>query len=127
MSWPKFQNTDHFLEYHADHYDILETLRRIILSCSDHIQETIRYNTPFYDYKGMFLYLSLNKKYIYVAFVQGILMSDEDGAFALNNLKQIRQIHYRSVKDIDEEVLRKYIFEALLIQDEKQKMKKRSG
>lgn len=127
MAWPKFQSTEHFLEYHAEHSAILETLRRIVLSCSDHIREGIRYNTPFYDYKGMLLYISLNKKYVYIGFVHGISMSDEAGVFASNTLKQIRQIHYKSLRDIDEEVLRNYVFEAMLIQDEREKLKKKRG
>jgi hypothetical protein len=103
--------------------------RKLLLSFSP-IIEKMRYGVPFYDYKGMLLYLvRFQKTKLVIGFCNGIMMSDEAGILrADEGQTQIKHWFFEKDKKIDELLLSQYIHEAMLINDfiadQKKKKKK---
>ncbi len=112
-----------------EHQEKLIRIQRLILSCSPHIVEKIRYKIPFYDYYGrMLCYLNpLKNGNIDLGFCQGNCLSDAHGVLQVKNRTQIRSIEITELTP-DDEVLRETLHEALLVneilQNEKKKKKK---
>jgi hypothetical protein len=103
--------------------------RRLLLSFSP-ITEKMRYGLPFYDYKGMLLYMvRLQKIKLVLGFCNGNMMSDEAGVLrADEGQTQVKHWIFEKDKKIDESLLSQYIHEAILINDfiadQKKKKKK---
>jgi len=114
-----------------EHYQpIFKRLQQIVLQSAPNIEERIRYGIPFFDYYGWMCYLSPLKKDkgVYIAFLRGFELSNEQGILEANGRTMIKSITYTHVKDIQEEPLREIIQEALLLNEEyfsKKKSKKK--
>lgn len=93
--------------------------RKLLLSFS-HLTEKMRYGgIPFYDYKGMMLYMCIfQKTKLAIGFCNGYMMSDEAGVLrADEGQTQIKHWFLEKDKKIDEVLLSQYIHEAMLIND----------
>ena len=96
---------------------IVDVLRDYILHFDSEIIETFKYQCPFFMFKGMFCYLTFDKKIKTVAlgFVKGYKLEDRYGLVSTDR-KQIRKLHFKEVEDIDEEILQYYFKQALTFQ-----------
>jgi hypothetical protein len=122
MQQVSFKSVEEFLEYlPADELEITELLRETIFNCVPGIKEKLSYNVPFYKKnKGMFFIWPASvlwgskKSYkgVRFGFQQGYLMNDELDYLKKEGRKQIYMRDFISVKDVDLEILRAYIFEA---------------
>ncbi|NDC31296.1 MAG: DUF1801 domain-containing protein [Bacteroidetes bacterium] len=103
-----------------------QELRPLILSVSSEIQESIKFNAPFYTYKGFLLYFSVIKKgnKLVLGFCDGHLMSDEENILQANEGQtQIRHWVLQLEGLEKHDVLLRYINEAILIKEELYKLK----
>lgn len=99
---------------------ILIELRHLIISSHPKMIETWKYKTPFYVYKGMFCYLSVDKKTnrVYVGFCDGYLMAKEIESPDIEDSKMIKKIfvNEKTIKS-NMETLRFLLQEAIYIKD----------
>jgi hypothetical protein len=85
----------------------------------------IRYRVPFYDIKKWLCYLNIQKKGgVELCFLHGRWMADPQGALDAKGRVQIYGITYRSLEQIDEEVLQILIEEAIEIDEKFSKLKR---
>lgn len=102
-----------------------QELSPLILSVSSEIQESIKFNAPFYTYKGFLLYFSVIKKgnKLVLGFCDGHLMSDEENILQANEGQtQIRHWVLQREAREKHDVLVRYIHEAILIKEERYKI-----
>lgn len=98
---------------------LMSELRRIIHATIPDVEESIKYTVPFYTRKGLLCYLSplKTKDGVYIGFAKGNQMSDEAGAFTGKELKQIRHLEYRSLRQIKIRLLKEYLQEAVMLNE----------
>lgn len=128
-----FSSVDEFLDYLPDHeLKIAERLRKIIFDCVPGITEKLSYNVPFYKMnKGMFfiwpasILWGKTKSYegVRFGFQQGYLLTDDQNYLDKGNRKQVYYRDFLTIRDIDTDLLRSYIFEALIIDGQFKKKK----
>jgi hypothetical protein len=130
-----FRSVDEFLDYlPADELKITERLRKLIFDSVPGITEKLSYNVPFYKMnKGMFfiwpsaVLWGKTKSYkgVRFGFQQGFLLTDDADYLDKGDRKQVYYRDFLSLKDIDSDLLRTYIYEAAIIdaQFKKQKTK----
>ena len=96
---------------------IVDVLRDYILGLNEEIVETFKCQCPFYMFKGMFCYITFDKKNKIVAlgFVKGYKLEDKFNILSTDR-KQIRKLHFRTVEDIDENKLKYYFKQAVVLQ-----------
>lgn len=104
-------------ELGSDNSIIVDVLRDFILDLNTEIVETFKYQCPFFMYKGMFCYITFDKKIKTVAlgFVKGYKLDDKYGLLSTDR-KQIRKLHFKSIEELDEKVLNYYFKQAIAIQ-----------
>ncbi len=125
MQSVSFKDVEEFLDFlPADELEITEALRELIFNCVPNITEKLSYNVPFYKkHKGMFFIwpaaiLWGNKKTytgVRFGFQQGYLVNDELNYLDRGDRKQVYYKDFNSIKEMDEDVLKTYIFEAVEI------------
>jgi hypothetical protein len=98
--------------------DTFNSVRMLILTFPE-IKETFRYKSPFYDYKGMMLYMGPYKKKRFVlGFCNGNRMRDETGILKNDaGQTQIRHLEFFSGQPINQELLVEYIAEAMQVNE----------
>ena len=122
-----FRNIDEFLEFlPIEELNVVKQLRKIIFDCVPNITEKLSYNVPFYKKnKGMFFIwpasILWGKKKSYsgvrLGFQQGYLLEDDLNILNKGDRKQVYYLDFTNLKDIDVDVLKTYIFDAVLIDE----------
>lgn len=133
MQSVSFNSVDEFLDYMpANELKIVERLRKIIFDCVPDITEKLSYNVPFYKKnKGMFfiwpesILWGKTKSYkgVRFGFQQGFLLADDINYLDKGERKQVYYKDYLTLKDIDTDLLKSYIYEAVLVDDQFSKKK----
>lgn len=128
-----FRNVEEFLEYLPDdERRIVNALRKIILDCMPNGKEKLAYNTPFYYQHKRVCYLwpssvpwgGIKERGIVVlGFCKGQILSDDIGYLNKDGRKEIATRRFTSVKDIDADLLKQYLYEALFIDEQTAKAK----
>lgn len=123
-----FRNVDEFLEFLSeDELKVAELLRKIIFACLPHVTEKLAYNVPFYKHHKNFCFIwpasvlwGKTKSYagVRLGFTNGNLMQDETGYLDKGDRKQVYWKDFKSIKEIDIELVRSYIFEAIMIDEQ---------
>ena len=123
-----FRNVDEFLEFLTeDEIKTVNLLRKIIFDCVPNINEKLSYNVPFYKKnKGMFFIWPASvlwgKKKSYsgvrFGFQQGYLLRDDLNILIKGNRKQVYYLDFLNSNDIDIDILKTYIFDAVLIDEQ---------
>ncbi len=129
----RFNSVDEFLDYlPADELKITERLRKIIFDCVPYIKEKLSYNVPFYKInKGMFFIWPASvlwgkaKTYTGVrfGFQQGYLLTDDTNYLDKSNRKQVYYRDFNQLKEIDTDLLKSYIYEAVAVDEQFKKNK----
>ena len=129
----RFNSVDEFLDYlPADELKITERLRKIIFDCVPYIKEKLSYNVPFYKInKGMFFIWRASvlwgkaKTYTGVrfGFQQGYLLTDDTNYLDKSNRKQVYYRDFNQLKEIDTDLLKSYIYEAVAVDEQFKKNK----
>ena len=123
-----FRNIDEFLEFLTeDEIKTVNLLRKIIFDCVPNINEKLSYNVPFYKKnKGMFFIwpasILWGKKKSYsgvrFGFQQGYLLRDDLNILLKGNRKQVYYLDFLNLIDIDIDILKTYIFDAVLVDEQ---------
>lgn len=122
-----FKTVEDFLAYlPEDELKIVELLRKIILSCLPDVVEKLSYNVPFYKRHSTICFIwpsavtwsGMKQRGVRFGFTKGFLMQDEINYLDKGDRKQMYWRDFYSIKDIDIELLKAYIFEAAFIDEE---------
>ena len=108
------------LDLPAELRPVFRQLRNIILSASPQIEEKLVYNIPFFYGKKRIFYLNPLKNGVDLGFCDGYLIS-ENLVLETKNRTHVRTIFYSNTAEIDEEILRPLIYEAIIIDQIKTK------
>lgn len=122
-----FKNVDELLAFlPEEELKIVERLRKIIFSCLPNCTEKLSYNVPFYKvHKNICFIWPPSVKWggtghegVRFGFTNGYLLTDEIVYLDKGTRKQVYWRDFKSLKEIDAELLKAYIFEAALIDEE---------
>ena len=101
---------------------VLNALRILILQAGPYIEETIKYNIPFYSYQGRLCFLNTRGGAIELGLCQGAFLSNKQGLL-VGEGKEVRHVRIKSLAQIDQEALQTLLQEAMLFNEAKQKRK----
>lgn len=128
MQSVSFRNVDEFLEFlPADELKIALFLRKIIFNCGPHITEKLSYNVPYYKINKNICFIwpasilwGKTKSYdgVRMGFTAGYLLNDELGYLDQGNRKQVSYKDFKSLQEIDLDILKVYIYEALKVDEQ---------
>jgi hypothetical protein len=129
-----FKNIEEFLEFlPEDELKTVTVLRKLVLQCIPECTEKLSYNVPFYKKHTNICFIwpssvtwgdNMKQRGVRFGFSNGYLMQDEIGHLDKGGRKQVYWRDFYSVKDIDVDLLKLYIFEAAVIDEERRKKKK---
>jgi hypothetical protein len=110
---------------------IMSVLRNMVLDVAPHVEEKISYTVPFFYFHGPFCYLSPTIDGVYIGFVRGHQLSNEQGLLEIKKRKYIRSMHFFSLAELEEkeETIRQILNEAAILNEyhfqQKKKQKKK--
>lgn len=127
----KFQNLNFntigdFLDHLPEsELKIVEELRRIVFECIPDAREKLSYNVPFFSRKRRICFIwpasvpwgNVPVDGVQFGFTNGYLLNDDLNYLDKGSRKQVYTKTFYSIEDIDAELLRSYLFEALSIDD----------
>jgi Domain of unknown function (DU1801) len=135
MQKVSFNSVDDFLDYlPADELEIVQYLRKIVYNCIPGIEENLSYNVPFFKKNKNICFVwpasvLWGKKKTYegvrFGFAYGNLLSDEIGYLEKDERKQVYWKVFTELKQIDVDLLKMYIFEAAVIDEQCNNKRKR--
>ncbi|HEY1018655.1 MAG TPA: DUF1801 domain-containing protein [Sediminibacterium sp.] len=127
MQSVSFRNVEEFLDYLPDEErEITVLLRKIVFSCHPEITEKLSYNVPYYRLHKQLCFIwpaailwgkKKNYEGVRFGFTSGHLLTDEIGYLDKGSRKFVCYKDFRRLKEIDAELLRSYIFEAMAIDE----------
>lgn len=118
----KFNSVDEVVDFlPEDQQEVFNLLREIMFSCDENIKEKLSFNTPFYKKnKGVcFIWPGAidwgGKQFEGVSFGlnYGVEFLPDDGYWKKGKRKCVADKLFRSVDEIDVDLLRSYIYDAL--------------
>ena len=106
--------------------EVVDLLRDLIYDSVEGFKEKLSYNVPFYTrhYMMFFIWPSTvqwgksKTKGVQIGFCQGYLLPDESNFLERGTRKQVYTKTFYSIEEIDIELLRSYIFDAIAADDE---------
>lgn len=122
-----FSSIEEFLAFlPEEELKIVELLRKIIFHCIPDIEEKISYNVPFYKRHSNICYIwpgsvqwgNVKHSGVQFGFNKGYLMQDEINFLEKGKRKQVYWKTFHSVKEIAIDLLKAYIYESALIDEE---------
>lgn len=125
----QFKSVDDFLDYlPEEELGVVLFLRKTIQECMPDVKEKLAYNVPFYYRHSRICFIwpasipwgKVNKG-VAVGFCKGDLLTDE----TFKSTKFISKLTYLTVKEIDIDFLKQQIYEAILIDEQIAKAKRR--
>jgi hypothetical protein len=129
----KFRDVQECLDYlPEDELRITLFLRNLVFECIPDVTEKLSYNVPYYMRKKAICFIwpasiLWGKKPSYegvrFGFTSGYLLNDEIGYLEKGGRKQIFWRDFKSIAEIDVDLLRAYIYEALMVDDLKKTKK----
>lgn len=123
----KFNTVDEFLAYLPENeLVIVQKLRHIILSCFPNPIEKISYNVPFYFQNSRVCFVwpsavpwgKVKMNGVQLGFSKGYLMRDELGYLEKGNRKQVYTKTFLSLQEIDPDLVKTYVLEAIRVDQE---------
>jgi hypothetical protein len=128
-----FKTVDEFLEYLPDsELKIVQLLRKIVFDCIPMATEHLSYNVPYYKVNKNICFIwpasiLWGKKQTYTGvrfgLTNGHMIADEIEYFSKGDRKQVYWRDFSTIKEIDIDLLKSFLFDALMT-DEKIKSKK---
>lgn len=127
MQEVSFNDVNEFLDFLPDdERKIVDKLRKIIFDCAPEAVEKLSYNVPFYKQHRNFCFVwpssvlwGKTKTYsgVRLGFSNGYLLTDEIEYLHKGKRKQVYWRDFNSTSEIDPDLLKSYIFEALSIDE----------
>ena len=124
-------------ELPSDERTIVKRLRALILDVDPRIQEKLSYGVPYFFHHKRICFVwptsclpcgydtAKDDTKVTLGLCYGNLLSNEQGLLLQEGRKQVFVIKYTSPKEIDEKAVREIIQEAVLVDDEFNKKKKK--
>lgn len=111
---------------------IVQTLRKIVLGCFPNPIEKLSYNVPYYYqhsrvcfiWPSTILWGNVKKEGVLLGFCKGYLLRDEINYLERNRRKQVFVRNFRALEDIDSDLVKTYIMEAILVDKQLQTQKR---
>ena len=98
---------------------IMLYIRQIIMEIPN-MEEKYKYKIPFYYYKGKpICYLNILKEtnYVDLSFWDGFKLSDKYNLLKGNNRKMVKSLEFKSLKEININILKETLLEAVSIKE----------
>jgi hypothetical protein len=118
-----FGNAEEFLEFLPEaELKIVILLRKLVLHCMPECVEKLSYNVPFYKKYSNICFIwpssvnwgdNMKQRGVRFGFSNGYLLTDEIGYLDKGERKQVYWRDFYSAKDVDVDLLKSYIFEAV--------------
>jgi hypothetical protein len=130
----KFRNLDEFFDFiPKNELAVVQVLRQIIFDCIPDCAEKFSYNVPTFYRHSRICFIwpasvtwgNVRTNAVRLGFVKGYLMRDEINYLDKGDRKQVYWRDFSVVNEIDTDLLKSYIFEAVLIDEENSKNKKK--
>ena len=120
-----FQDLDDLYAYLPEHeLQMVKALRKLVYDCIPEIKEKLSYNVPFFRMRKNICFIWPGSvpwggtfEGVQFGFTRGHLLADQSYLDA-GKRKYVRTRTYQSLAEIDFEVLRELLFEALIIDAE---------
>ena len=116
------KSVDELLDFLPDdEVKMLSLLRRLVLECIPNCTEKISYNVPFYRRSKAICFIwpssvlwgkTISFSGVRFGFNYGYLMRDELNFLERGNRKQVFWKDFKTIKEIDTDLLKVYLFEA---------------
>lgn len=111
---------DEFLERKCQDFSkpICEALRDIYLS--EGLIEEFKWSAPCYSHHGIVCTLGAFKKHVASWFMKGVLLHDPDKILrkAQKDTKGLRSLYYTDISEVDEQVVRDFVKQAMLLNEQ---------
>lgn len=123
----KFDSIETFLDYlPQEELVIVEKLRSIVLECLPTAKEKISFNVPFYAVRyaicfiwpGSVAWGKSTKQGVRFGFTKGYLLDDYAQVLLKEDRKQVYYIDFMKPQDIPVQLLKEYLFQAALVDEE---------
>lgn len=127
-----FRNVQDFLDYLPDgEAKLVESLRHLVFECIPDVQEKLAYNVPFYYrysricfiWPGSVPWGKTQKAGVEFGFCKGHLLSDSS-YLNKGSRKEVYIKTFYHLKEIETDVLRSLLYEAVALDDEDGRLKK---
>lgn len=110
---------------------ITERLRSIIVNAVPEIKEKLSYGVPFfhrysnicYIWPGSIGWMGNTQQGVEFGFWRGNLLSNEQGLLTMANRKQVANVRFMDVREIDEQTVREVLYEAVFVDEEHHRAK----
>jgi hypothetical protein len=128
-----FRTVGEFLDYLPPaELKIVERLRELVFECIPDAKEKLAYNVPFYYRYARIVFIwagsvpwgKTPKEGVELGFCRGHLLSDPSYLNA-GNRKEVYIKTFYSTKDIDADAVRQLLYEAVVIDEEEHRAKRR--
>lgn len=110
---------------------IVKRLRALVKECLPKAQEKLNYGAPYYTHHRMICFIwppsaywgpkrisdKLKDKGVSLGFCYGNMMSNDEGVLLAEGRKQVYVVYFKSLKEIDEQLVKSLLFEAGLLDD----------
>lgn len=130
-----FDSLEEFFDFLPDEeYELVRYLRAIILDCMPNCKEKLSFNVPFFKRRANVCFLwpasvLWGKKKTYegvrLGFSKGYLLHDDIQYLEKGNRKQVYWRDFKSKAEVDIDILRAYIYDAIRVDDEHASKKKK--
>ena len=120
----KFRSVDEFLHFLPENESkIVNLLRQIILDTLPNCTEKLSYNVPFYKVNKNICFVwpsavtwgNVKKDGVRLGFTNGHLLTNENNYLVSENRKRVYCKDFFDVKEVEVDLIKQYLFEALLI------------
>ncbi len=129
MQKVSFRDLKEFFDYIPDdERRVVERLRALVLECLPHCTEKLAYNVPFYKIHKNICFIwpasiawgkTVSHEGVRFGFTRGNLLRDEFNYLDKGTRKQVYWKEFRTVREIDVDVLRMLLFEAAEVDGKK--------
>jgi hypothetical protein len=121
---------DFYFSLTDDEKAIVDQLRQVVLSTAPQFKEKISYGVPYFFLHSRVCYIwpaSVKpgpKSGVVFGFCRGQLLSDEYYPLERENRKEIATLTFHSLREIKPSILKKIMYEAIMVDQEIAQMKK---
>lgn len=133
MQIVNFKNVDEFLQFlPQEELKIVQYLRQIVFDCMPDADERLSFNVPYYRRHSNICFIwppsviwsNVRHTSIRFGFTKGYLMQDEINYLDKGGRKQVYWRDFQSIRDINIEILKAFLYEAIAIDEENAKRKR---
>ena len=122
-----FRNVEEFLDYLPDaERKIVDYLREIIIECIPECKEKLSYNVPYFSKHSRICFIwpvsvpwgNVKMNGVQLGLCRGNLLQDDINYLEKGNRKQVYSKTFFKIEDIDVDLLRAYLFDAVEVDEE---------